>query len=527
MFSAGFHRIIYLAGIAMLLVGMPLSPAMMSISQFVLLINWIVEANYKAKFEALKQNKSILLVLGLFALHLVWLVNTTDYIYGLGDIKAKLPLLIIPFVLGSAIKISTQELNRFLLLFISGIIVASIVCLFKLWGWIGEPIDDIRKMSFIISHIRFGLMISFAIFASVFVMTKGNYQLVSKFLLGTFALWLLLFLVIMSAMTALLITGLVSIGGVILVAKKKSSIGVFAGISITCIIAIVGFLFWTSYLYNKQFALIEKADVNKLDKKTADGNNYYHSPTSVSIENGMYVYHHICENEIAEAWKIRSSIPWNGKNTKGKNIQGAMYRFLTSKGLRKDKAGINALSAEEITAIENGVTSIDLINKSALFKRIHQTIWELGNYQMGIPAGGNSLTQRFEFWKAALIISKKNLFFGVGTGDVKQAYSDLYNKDDFGLGTKYRKRAHNQYLTFLVTFGLFGFVFFLVSMIYPITTKQHPLFYVFIAIILISFLNEDTLESQAGATFFAGFYGLLAGASLPKIYPLNTLRNTS
>ena len=109
MFSAGFHRIIYLAGIAMLLVGMPLSPAMMSISQFVLLINWIVEANYKAKFEALKQNKSILLVLGLFALHLVWLVNTTDYIYGLGDIKAKLPLLIIPFVLGSAIKISTQE----------------------------------------------------------------------------------------------------------------------------------------------------------------------------------------------------------------------------------------------------------------------------------------------------------------------------------------------------------------------------------------------------------------------------------
>ena len=520
MFSAGFHRVVYLAGIAMLLVGMPLSPAMMSISQFVLLINWIAEANYKTKLDALKQNKSVLLVLGLFSLHLIWLVNTTDFVYGLGDIKAKLPLLIIPFVLGSAIKISTQELNRFLLLFISGIIVASIVCLFKLWGWIGEPIDDIRKMSFIISHIRFGLMVSFAFFASVFLIIKGGYRPASKFFLGTVTLWLLLFLIVMSAMTALLITGLISIGGVILLAKKKSSTGIFAGISIACIIVIVGFLFWTSDLYNKQFALIEEADVNKLDKKTADGNNYYHSPTSVSIENGMYVYHHICENEIAESWKIRSSIPWNGKNTKGKNIQGAMYRFLTSKGLRKDKAGINALSAEEITAIENGVTSIDLINKSALFKRIHQTIWELGNYRMGIPAGGNSLTQRFEFWKAALIISKENLFFGVGTGDVKQAYADLYNKNDFGLGTKYRKRAHNQYLTFLVTFGLFGFVFFLVSMIYPITTKQHPLFYFFMAIVLISFLNEDTLESQAGATFFAGFYGLLLSGR--AITPKNT-----
>jgi hypothetical protein len=57
-------------------------------------------------------------------------------------------------------------------------------------------------------------------------------------------------------------------------------------------------------------------------------------------------------------------------------------------------------------------------------------------------------------------------------------------------------------------------------MIYPITTKQHPLFYFFMAIVLISFLNEDTLESQAGATFFAGFYGLLLSGR--AITPKNT-----
>ena len=521
MLSAEFHRLVYLAGIAILLVGMPLSPVMMSVSQFVLLINWIVEANYKTKLETLKQNKNVLLLLGLFALHIIWLANTTDFGYGLNDIKAKLPLLIIPFVLGSSITISTQELNRFLILFISGIILASLACLFKLWGWIGEPIDDIREMSFIISHIRFGLMISFAIFASIFLLIKAHYPPVSKSLLGITSLWLLLFLAIMSAMTALLSTGLIFIGGGVLLSKKKTPPSIFAAITITSIAIVVGLLFWTDNLYNKQFDLVEQADVNKLDKKTAKGNNYYHSPNSISIENGMYVYHHICETEIAKAWKIRSTIPWNGKNANGKNLQGAMYRFITSKGLRKDQAGINALSAEEITAIENGVTNVDLINKSALFKRIHQTIWEFGNYQLGMPAGGSSVTQRFEFWKAALIISKENMFFGVGTGDVKQAYVQLYNKDDFGLGTKYRKRAHNQYLTFLVTFGLFGFVFFLVSMIYPITTKQHPLFYVFMVIILISFLNEDTLESQAGATFFAGFYGFFAGtySSIPKNRP--------
>ncbi|MBL4625247.1 MAG: O-antigen ligase family protein [Flavobacteriales bacterium] len=521
MFPANFHRLVYLLGIAILLTGMPLSPAMMSISQFVLLINWIVEGNFKNKFDNLKSNTPVLLIIGLFSLHLIWLINTADYAYGLHDIKAKLPLLIIPFVLGSAIKLTLQEINRFLLLFIAAIVAASVACLFKLWGWIGEPVDNIRKMSFIISHIRFGLMICMAIFASVYLIFKGGYQTLSKFLLGIITVWLVLFLGVMSAITALLILGVITLAGAVIFTFKRNTRLIFISITTLSIMALSAVLFWASGIYDRQFSLVEESNISKLDKATSNGNKYYHSPTSISMENGRYVYHHICEKEIVEAWSKRSSYTWNGKNTKGKDIRGAMYRFITSKGLRKDKDGINALSDDEIQAIENGITSVDLMNRGNLYKRIHQTIWELGNYRLGIPAGGNSLTQRFEFWKAALIISKENLFLGVGTGDVKLAYEEIYNKDDFGLGTKYRKRAHNQYLTFLITFGILGFTFFLFSMVYPLTTKQHPLFYVFMAIILISYLNEDTLESQAGATFFAGFFGLLNcwKSSTPKNTP--------
>ena len=510
MFPAKIHRLIYLLGIAILLTGMPLSPAMMSISQFVLLINWIIEGHYKTKISTLKNNKSALLIIGLFSLHLVWLFNTSDYTYGLQDIKAKLPLLILPFVLGSAIQLTVQEFNRFLLLFISAVIVASIACLFKLWGWIGKPVNDIREMSFIISHIRFGLMICMAIFSSIYLSVKENYSALPKIIFGIAVLWLTFFLGMMSAITSLLILGIITLIWVIIFASKSGSTIIFISTTALSILIIVLFFNWTSSMYSKQFTLVEASDVSKLDKITPHGNSYYHSPTSVSIENGMYVYHHICEKEIAETWSKRSAFSWDGKNKNGKTIQGAMYRFLTSKGLRKDRNGIEALTDKEINAIENGITSVELMNRGELYQRIHQTIWEIGSYQLGIPVGGNSLTQRFEFWKAALIISQENLFFGVGTGDVQQAYEDLYDKDDFGLGTKYRKRAHNQYLTFLVTFGILGFLFFVISIVYPLTLKQHPLFYVFMAIILISYLNEDTLESQAGATFFAGFFSFLS-----------------
>ncbi len=60
-----------------------------------------------------------------------------------------------------------------------------------------------------------------------------------------------------------------------------------------------------------------------------------------------------------------------------KETKNTLYRFLSSKGLRKDKNGIDALSPEEIQAIENGIPNVDLMGKSGLFQRIHQTCWKL------------------------------------------------------------------------------------------------------------------------------------------------------
>ena len=82
------------------------------------------------------------------------------------------------------------------------------------------------------------------------------------------------------------------------------------------------------------------------------------------------------------------------------------------------------------------------------------------------------------------------------------------------LEKKFRLGAHNQYLTFAVTFGIAGFVWFLFSLFYPlrqlVQAKMFDYFYItFFVIALLSMLSEDTLETQAGVSFFAFFNCLL------------------
>ena len=157
-------------------------------------------------------------------------------------------------------------------------------------------------------------------------------------------------------------------------------------------------------------------------------------------------------------------------------------------------------------------------NKYAIYPKIYQVIWEIDVYKNGNNPAGNSITQRFEYLITAKDIIKKNFWFGVGTGDVKDAFKKQYELNNSRLPKKKRLRAHNQYITFLLTFGVFGFIIVLISIFYPIIKLKgftHYLFIIFFLIALLSFINEDTLETQIGVAFFSYFYSLfLFGTNL-------------
>jgi hypothetical protein len=67
-------------------------------------------------------------------------------------------------------------------------------------------------------------------------------------------------------------------------------------------------------------------------------------------------------------------------------------------------------------------------------------------------------------------------------------------------------------VTFFITFGIIGFVISMFSIFAPVfyEKKWHDyLFLVFFIIGMLSMLNEDTLETQTGVSFFMFFYALL------------------
>jgi cell division protein FtsW (lipid II flippase) len=84
------------------------------------------------------------------------------------------------------------------------------------------------------------------------------------------------------------------------------------------------------------------------------------------------------------------------------------------------------------------------------------------------------------------------------------------------LRQEFRHKAHNQYLSITVGFGIVGLLLFLIVLLYPyLSSKRYRtyLYTVFLVILLISMLPEDTIETQAGASWFAFFNSLLIFAS--------------
>ncbi|MFN6083634.1 MAG: O-antigen ligase family protein, partial [Fluviicola sp.] len=110
--------------------------------------------------------------------------------------------------------------------------------------------------------------------------------------------------------------------------------------------------------------------------------------------------------------------------------------------------------------------------------------------------------------------------FGVGSADVQDAFKAKYANYSFGLSKDFWNRAHNQYLTVLISSGIIGFILFLLIWFAIIRTSfksKHYLFALLTVIVLSSFLSEDTLESQTGVTIAAFLIGAFINFSKIQI----------
>jgi O-antigen ligase len=99
--------------------------------------------------------------------------------------------------------------------------------------------------------------------------------------------------------------------------------------------------------------------------------------------------------------------------------------------------------------------------------RLKTVVWEIVLYRQTGYLTATSVTQRLEFWRAGINIIRENLWFGTGTGDIDNAFKQMYPKMKSQLPPDQWWRTHNQYLTVFATLGIFGFLLFIFAMVWP------------------------------------------------------------
>jgi hypothetical protein len=498
---------VYYFGIVLLVISMPLSVFGMSLSQFILAGNWILQGQFRTKWEILKQRKSIIVVLALYALHLIWLFNTSDFDYAFKDLRIKLPLLILPLIIGTSPWLGVKRMIGVIYFLAAALVVSSGISIAVFLGITGKEITDYREMSIFISHIRFSLIINVAVFFLFYLWLKKTvikYSWERIAILMT-ALWLAVFLFILRSQTGLVIFGLINLFFALkFLIRRKGVIRWSVLVGLIIIAVVFGFNF------NKAMkGYFHREPTGILDSFTVNGKPYKHNTSEMRYENGFAVWNYYCLEEVKKEWEKRSKIDYLGKDERGNTLYQTLVRYMASKGLRKDSLGMTQMSDEDIRSVEKGIPNYIYNSRFSLYAFLYKQFWIIDSYIQGDNPSGHSLTQRAEYLKAATAIIADNYWLGTGTGDVQKAFDQYYATHITPLEKQWQLRAHNQFVTFFLSFGFIGFILVLFILVYPVLYEKRILDFWFMLpfiVALVSFLNEDTLETQAGITFFTFFY---------------------
>jgi hypothetical protein len=501
---------LYVFGLLVLVTGLPLSLFLISISQFILAGSFLLEGSVAEKLKRFYNNKAALLVAGIWLMHLLGLLWTTNLAQGWDDIRIKLPLLALTVIMAGSKPLSRKQFFMVLSTFIGAVVIGTFVSMAVLTGIIHREVIDIRDVFiFKISHIRFGLFTCIAIFSLLYISISKNISLnrTYRILAGIIALWLFIFLFIVEALTGFIITLTILFVIAFYSAWTKLRLaGRFALIITATAIPFVVFIILNN-VYEKIYTPHhEPIDVNA---RTAQRNRYTFNFNHTDMENGYRVYIYMCDDELRRTWNRRSSIDLDSADKKYQPLKSTLIRFLASKGMRKDSVGVQQLSDEEIHSIEKGIPNVHYQTPS-IKVRLLQVMWEFNHYSNGGDPNGHSVMQRMESWKAAVGVIGSNPFFGVGTGDLPREVFKQYLVMQSKLNSNHYLRPHNQYLAIAVAFGITGLCYFLFAICYPLffSRNRNYFYLVFFLTLAISMLTEDTLETQPGATFFAFFNAL-------------------
>ena len=503
------HLWIYFFCLCLLVIAMPTSRTLISSSQIFLGVNWLAEGNYLNKLKKFYNNKPAVAIALIYMLYVVGLLWTENLSYGIGyELKNKLPILTLTFVVASSPALDKKKIRALLFLFIATVLFVSFIGLFT---YLTNELTDFRHISPFASQLYFSMMLIISAFLLPWLIkqtTKNKYWLAISFVLSA---WMIFFIFLSRSLS-----GLVSLAGVLLflliwiVVEHKSLFLKITAISIFFLS--VAFTTWLlTYMHNLTTYKTD-VDFSSLDMMTQDGKPYLHDTTHYLRENGHLVYLYISEEELKGQWKEVSEIDYYGEDRQKHEIRHTLFRYMASMGYRKDRKHLKLLSEEDISAIEKGTTNYLYNHWPGIFVRVHQTMMGIQIYRDTKDPNWSTLTMRADLWRASFQALKRKPLIGWGTGDIYKAVDYGLEKNNSKLEFQQAK-PHNQYLLLLISLGVVGFILFFVFYVYAvIKTKAYKIlpFNLFLVVFAVDMMGNNPIDAQYGITLFV-FFTLLFG----------------
>lgn len=506
------HHYAFLFGLAFLVSCLPLSKYLLSVSQFFLIANWLIEGDFKKKYGKLIQKPALLLFASLLLVYTFSLLYSQNFEAGLVKVKNVLPVLVLAIIIGTSEPLSKVHTKWLLTLFSVAVSVASLYCITRYLNEAGRYEDNFRKISVFMNHVVFSMMINMAIAVFLYFTFYNRYQVPR--------IWRLAYFLAATGLTAFLfflssVTGMVTFMFMILVftlniTRVKASVPVRNVIFILLTLVFIVPFIWLFHTYQNNFNA-EPPDPDELEMVTPGGHPYTHDLSTGIQDNGHFSDIYICEPELQRQWNRISNIPYDQPDRRGQAIDGTVKRYLTSLGLRKDSVGLSKLSATDIQNIEKGLANFRFQSKPGIKQRIYETLWEIQVFLKSGYVQRHSMGQRFAFYKTAVAAIKNHFLFGVGIGDMQDTMLKEARKTRLYVDPRWEGQPHNQFLSFLLAFGIIGSIWIFYSWIHATLlsgASKNLLFNMFSLIMLVIMLVGDPIHSYFSVMFFA-FFGSL------------------
>ncbi|MFW5792644.1 MAG: O-antigen ligase family protein [Bacteroidota bacterium] len=499
------HFWIYFFCLCLLVVSMPTSRFLISASQILMGLNWIAEGQFKSKFNKFFSNKAAVVFTLIYGIHILGLFWSEDLHYGFFyDLKHKIPTLTLTLFIVTSPALDIKKTRFVLFLFVATVLAVSFVGFFN---FLTKDLSHYRYILPVGSHLYYSMML---ILSAVLLpwlthqITNKKHLIISAYALS---LWMIIFLMLIRSLSG--IGSLVGVIFFLIIWFVRNYESLFLKISIITlfIIASVVSIVVLFNIYKESTHFVEY-DFSKLEKFTDEGNPYRHDTLNFQRENGRLVSIYISDIELEKEWNKRSDIDYHGKTKNNRVLRHVLYNYMTSKGLRKDKEGFKELSEEDIKEIEKGTHNYLYADWPGVFQRIHQTMAGVNIYMETNNPKYSTLAQRIELWDAAIEAIKNKPLIGWGTGDIYLAiqYGLEKNKSKYFQGRDVK--PHNQYLLFLITFGIVGFALIVYFYIYTIRKSKGIAFLpfnIFVVIFAVNMLGNNPIDGQFGQTMFVFF----------------------